>query len=109
MWTLRGGRRRRAVVAVHRGIRRPAVTGIGVGHGRASAKGEYLVIGGTEKIGGMVELTVSHMEFMLRLVACPLGSRRTACVPGARARGRKDFAKPIRKMPVTFSGRLSNW
>ncbi len=45
---------------------------VGYGHGRASAVDEYLVIEGTGKIGGMVEMALSHAEFMMRL-ACPAG------------------------------------
>lgn len=40
---------------------------VGLGHGRASATDEYLVIEGVGKIGGMVEMALSHAEFMMRL------------------------------------------
>jgi len=45
----------------------PLLRDVGLGHGRASAKDEYLVIEGTEKVGGIVELALSYVEFMLRL------------------------------------------
>lgn len=40
---------------------------VGVGHGRASATDEYLVVDGTGSVGGMVEMALSHAEFMLRV------------------------------------------
>jgi acetylornithine deacetylase/succinyl-diaminopimelate desuccinylase-like protein len=40
---------------------------VGIGHGRASAVDEYLVVEGAGKVGGMVDMALSHAEFMLRL------------------------------------------
>lgn len=40
---------------------------VGLGHGRASATDEYLVIEGAGPVGGMVEMALSHAELMLRL------------------------------------------
>jgi acetylornithine deacetylase/succinyl-diaminopimelate desuccinylase-like protein len=45
----------------------PLLRDVGMGHGRASVKDEYLVIEGTGRIGGMVEMALSHAEMMLRL------------------------------------------
>jgi acetylornithine deacetylase/succinyl-diaminopimelate desuccinylase-like protein len=47
---------------------------VGYGHGRSSAVDEYLVLEGTDRIGGMVEMALSHAEFMMRL-ASPVGLR----------------------------------
>lgn len=47
----------------------PLLRDVGLGHGRASARDEYLVIEGAGKIGGMVDLALSYVEFMFRLAA----------------------------------------
>jgi hypothetical protein len=42
---------------------------VGLGHGRASATDEYLVIDGDGRGGGVVDMALSHAEFMMRLAA----------------------------------------
>jgi acetylornithine deacetylase/succinyl-diaminopimelate desuccinylase-like protein len=42
---------------------------VGLGHGRASATDEYLVIDGDGRVGGVVDMALSHAEFMMRLAA----------------------------------------
>lgn len=44
----------------------PVLRDVGMGHGRASAVDEYLVVEGAGPIGGLVEMAASHAEFMLR-------------------------------------------
>ncbi len=44
----------------------PVLRDVGIGHGRASAVDEFLVVEGTGPIGGLVEMAASHVEFMLR-------------------------------------------
>jgi hypothetical protein len=45
----------------------PLLRDVGLGHGRASAKDEYLVIEGSGPVGGMMEMALSHAKMMLRL------------------------------------------
>jgi acetylornithine deacetylase/succinyl-diaminopimelate desuccinylase-like protein len=45
----------------------PVLRDVGLGHGRASATDEYLVVDGAGLVGGMVEMALSHAELMLRL------------------------------------------
>jgi acetylornithine deacetylase/succinyl-diaminopimelate desuccinylase-like protein len=47
----------------------PVLRDVGLGHGRASAVDEFLVIDGAGRVGGMVEMALSHAEFMLRLAS----------------------------------------
>lgn len=45
----------------------PVLRDVGLGHGRASTIDEYLVIEGAGRVGGMVEMALSHAEIMLRM------------------------------------------
>ncbi|MBI4279917.1 MAG: M20/M25/M40 family metallo-hydrolase [Armatimonadetes bacterium] len=45
----------------------PLLRDVGLGHGRASARDEFLVVEGAGKVGGMVEMALSHVEFMMRM------------------------------------------
>ena len=56
----------------------PVLRDIGLGHGRASARDEYLVIEGTGSIGGMVEMAHSHAAFMMSMADSSSASPTTA-------------------------------
>lgn len=45
----------------------PVLRDVGLGHGRAGATDEYLVVEGRGKVAGLVEMALSHVEVMLRL------------------------------------------
>jgi len=45
----------------------PPLAEVGLGHGRASVRDEYLVIEGHDRVAGMVDMATSHAEFMLRM------------------------------------------
>jgi hypothetical protein len=64
-WPMTGGGGPWSIFANEFGI--PILRDIGLGHGRASSTDEYLVIEGSGRIGGMVEMALSHAEFMLRM------------------------------------------
>jgi hypothetical protein len=66
-WPMTGGGGPWSIFANEFGI--PVLRDIGLGHGRASSIDEYLVIEGNGRIGGMVEMALSHAEFMLRMAA----------------------------------------
>ena len=40
---------------------------VGLGHGQALARDEYLVIEGSGGVAGMVDMALSYVEMMLRL------------------------------------------
>lgn len=71
-WPMTGGGGPWSIFSNELGI--PVLRDIGLGHGRASAKDEYLVIEGMGNIGGMVEMALSHAEFMIRMGATARGS-----------------------------------
>jgi acetylornithine deacetylase/succinyl-diaminopimelate desuccinylase-like protein len=64
-WPMTGGGGPWSLFTEQFGI--PLLRDIGLGHGRASAKDEYLVIEGTDKVGGMIDLALSYVEFMMRM------------------------------------------
>ena len=64
-WPATGGGGPWSIFAEDFGI--PVLRDVGLGHGRASAVDEYLVIEGGGRVGGMVDMAASHAEFMLRL------------------------------------------
>jgi acetylornithine deacetylase/succinyl-diaminopimelate desuccinylase-like protein len=66
-WPMTGGGGPWSVFAEEFGM--PVLRDVGLGHGRASAVDEFLVIDGTGRIGGLVELATSYAEFMLRLAS----------------------------------------
>jgi acetylornithine deacetylase/succinyl-diaminopimelate desuccinylase-like protein len=64
-WPMTGGGGPWSVFAEEFGM--SVLRDVGLGYGRASATDEYLVIDGAGKIGGMVDMALSHAEFMMRL------------------------------------------
>lgn len=64
-WPMTGGGGPWSVFSTEFGI--PLLRDVGLGHGRASATDEFLAIDGGSKIGGMVDIALSHVEFMMRL------------------------------------------
>jgi len=64
-WPMTGGGGPWSIFAEEFGM--PVLRDVGLGHGRASAADEYLVIDGTGSVGGMVDMAVSHAEFMARM------------------------------------------
>jgi acetylornithine deacetylase/succinyl-diaminopimelate desuccinylase-like protein len=46
---------------------KPLLRDVGLGHGRASARDEYLVVEGHGNVRGMVDMALSHADFMLRM------------------------------------------
>jgi len=64
-WPMTGGGGPWSIFAEEFGM--PVLRDVGLGHGRASATDEYLVIDGTGSVGGMVDMAVSHAEFMARM------------------------------------------
>jgi len=54
----------------------PLLRDIGLGHGRASVRDEYLVIEGHDRVAGMVDMATSHAEFMLRMATQGAASPR---------------------------------
>src|SRR5579872_219156 len=64
-WPATGGGGPWSIFATELGL--PVLRDIGLGHGRASLTDEYLVIDGAEKVGGIVEMALSHAELMLRM------------------------------------------
>lgn len=66
-WPMTGSGGPWSIFATEFGI--PVLRDIGLGHGRASSADEYLVIEGSGRTGGMVEMALSHAEFMLRMGA----------------------------------------
>ena len=64
-WPMTGGGGPWSIFQEEFGI--PVLRDIGMGHGRGSAIDEYLVIEGTDAVGGMVEMAHSHAELMMRL------------------------------------------
>ena len=45
----------------------PVLRDVGLGHGQALARDEYLVIEGSGRVAGMVDMALSYVEMMLRL------------------------------------------
>jgi hypothetical protein len=64
-WPATGGGGPWSIFAEEFGI--PVLRDVGLGHGRASATDEYLVIDGGGRVGGIGDMAASHAEFMLRL------------------------------------------
>jgi acetylornithine deacetylase/succinyl-diaminopimelate desuccinylase-like protein len=64
-WPMTGGGGPWSIFAEEFGM--PVLRDVGLGHGRASATDEYLVIDGAGSVGGMVDMAVSHAEFMARM------------------------------------------
>ena len=64
-WPMTGGGGPWSIFTEQFGI--PVLRDVGMGHGRASATDEYLVVEGAGKVGGIVEMAMSHAELMLRL------------------------------------------
>ncbi|MGQ0550653.1 MAG: M20/M25/M40 family metallo-hydrolase [Armatimonadota bacterium] len=63
-WPMTGGGGPWSLFSEQFGI--PVLRDVGMGHGRASAVDEYLVVEGSGRVGGLVEMAASHAEFMLR-------------------------------------------
>lgn len=66
-WPMTGGGGPWSLFAEEFGM--PVLRDIGMGHGVASAHDEYLVVEGRGRVGGMVEMALSHAELMLRMAA----------------------------------------
>lgn len=66
-WPVTGGGGPWSLFATEFGV--PILRDVGLGHGRASAVDEFLVVDGAGKIGGMAEMALSHVEFMMRAAA----------------------------------------
>jgi hypothetical protein len=64
-WPMTGGGGPWSIFSEEFGM--PVLRDVGIGHGRASAVDEYLVMDGTGRVGGLVDLAASYAEFMLRL------------------------------------------
>ncbi len=66
-WPMTGGGGPWSLFAEEFGI--PVLRDVGLGHGRASAVDEYLVVDGSGRVGGLVDMAASYAEFMLRLAS----------------------------------------
>ncbi|MGH2403281.1 MAG: M20/M25/M40 family metallo-hydrolase [bacterium] len=64
-WPMTGGGGPWSLFSEQFGI--PVLRDVGMGHGRASAVDEYLVVEGNARVGGLVEMAASHAEFMFRV------------------------------------------
>jgi acetylornithine deacetylase/succinyl-diaminopimelate desuccinylase-like protein len=64
-WPMTGGGGPWSLFAEEFGM--PVLRDIGMGHGMASAAEEYLVVEGKGRVGGIVEMALSHAELMLRM------------------------------------------
>jgi acetylornithine deacetylase/succinyl-diaminopimelate desuccinylase-like protein len=71
-WPMTGGGGPWSIFANEFGI--PVLRDVGLGHGRASLRDEYLVIEGSGRVGGVVEMALSHAEFMMRMAAAASGT-----------------------------------
>jgi acetylornithine deacetylase/succinyl-diaminopimelate desuccinylase-like protein len=49
----------------------PVLRDVGLGHGQALVRDEYLVIEGSGRVAGMVDMALSYVEMMLRLARMP--------------------------------------
>jgi acetylornithine deacetylase/succinyl-diaminopimelate desuccinylase-like protein len=66
-WPMSGGGGPWSLFAHEFGI--PVFRDVGLGHGQALATDEYLVIEGSGKVAGMVDMAISYVELMQRLAA----------------------------------------
>jgi acetylornithine deacetylase/succinyl-diaminopimelate desuccinylase-like protein len=73
-WPMTGGGGPWSIFAEEFGM--PVLRDVGLGHGRASATDEYLVVEGRGRVAGLVEMALSHAEVMLRLAQSPAGGTR---------------------------------
>ena len=64
-WPMSGGGGPWSLFARELGI--PVLRDVGLGHGQALARDEYLVIEGSGRVAGMVDMALSYVEMMLRL------------------------------------------
>jgi acetylornithine deacetylase/succinyl-diaminopimelate desuccinylase-like protein len=64
-WLMSGGGGPWSLFARELGI--PVLRDVGLGHGQALACDEYLVIEGSGRVAGMVDMALSYVEMMLRL------------------------------------------
>jgi acetylornithine deacetylase/succinyl-diaminopimelate desuccinylase-like protein len=77
-WPMTGGGGPWSVFATEFGM--SMLRDIGLGHGRASATDEFLVVDGAGKIGGMVDMALSHVELMMRVAG--MGPASAVSRPG---------------------------
>ena len=68
-WPMTGGGGPWSIFSEEFGM--PVLRDVGLGHGRAGATDEYLVVEGRGKVAGLVEMALSHVEVMLRLAQTP--------------------------------------
>jgi acetylornithine deacetylase/succinyl-diaminopimelate desuccinylase-like protein len=66
-WPMSGGGGPWSMFAEEFGI--PVLRDVGLGHGQALARDEYLVIEGKDNVAGMVEMALSYVELMQRLAS----------------------------------------
>ncbi len=72
-WPMTGGGGPWSIFSEEFGM--PVLRDVGLGHGRAGATDEYLVVEGRGRVAGMVEMALSHAEVMLRLAQMPAGRK----------------------------------
>src|SRR5207247_8236858 len=79
-WPMTGGGGPWSIFSEEFGM--PVLRDVGLGHGRAGATDEYIVVEGRGKVAGLVEIGVSDVEVMRRLAKRGVSKRRARESPG---------------------------